>query len=211
MTPAALRLWMLHGQAVRIQTGNPGANVVNAAPTAPANGTQTRYMPITVDHVMMDAQLGNHLHIQVPLVGAAHAGVFLPDVANQCTIVDATTNSNGIAVSGPFNGCTFGKCVNGAGHLIVGHIFVDAGLAGNNPATQAVALKAAAGLLPGGAAQGFRTLGLVAPPAQVGYVIGTFAGGVWQWNWLTMTLGDLNNKRSVVQRQTLVPADWVAI
>jgi len=210
MTPAQLRQWIIHGQAIRILAA-PGAGLVNMPPTAAANGTQTRYFPITVDQIMMDPVIGNHVRVQAAPAGAVHHGVFLPDVANQCTVVDATAHANGIVISGPFNGCTFGKCVNGAGNQIVGHIFVDANLAGNNPATQATALKAAAGLGPGGAAEGFATLGLVAPPAQVGYVFGTFHGGAWQWNWLTMSVQGLNNKRSVVTRQTLGPGDWAAL
>ena len=206
MNPNQLRLWMIHGQKVTFRPNmGPGPlTSVHAPPTAPANGTRPLYLPITVDHVM--APTGFELQVRNTAVGGHH-GVFLPDAVNQCTTVDASANANGIVVSGPFTGCTFAKCINPANaHLIVGHIYVNGAIAGNNPATQAVALKAAAGQLPAGPAQGFQTAGRVAAPAISGYVIGTLVGGIWQWDWLTINVND-----GVVARQTLGPADWVAL
>jgi len=210
MNAAALRLWMIHGKTMRFDTGAPGATLTNMAPTAAHNGTQIRHFPIAINERLMDPQFGNHVEFGNVAVGAAHDGVFLPDAVNQCTVVDATAHANGIVVSGPFNGCTFAKCLTTAGNLMVGHIFRDAAVASNNPAVQATAFRAAAGIGPAAAVDGFPTLGIVAPPAYQGYIIGTFAAGAWQWDWLTLGANP-NGSRKVVTRQTLGPADWVAL
>ena len=193
MTPAQLRIWLgaaVVGNPVSISPFAPGPpTVVQLPSTHPDNGVKVLYAPITVDSVL--AAGGPQLRVRNAGPGANH-GVYLPDSPNECTVVNATMNANGIVISGQFTGCSFVQSTHG-GQMTVGHVFVGAapvGAAANNPALQVSRFKTACGVAApaplDGTAEGFPTVGQVVGAANRGYVIGTFVGG-WQWNWLQVS------------------------
>jgi hypothetical protein len=130
-------------------------------------------------------------------------GVYLPDFLNQCTLVNAS--AHGIIFSGRFSGCTFARCtVDGA--EFVGHIYVNTDIPGNDPVAQARSFERESGAMVNSAV-GFSTVARVLPPAAYGYVVGTFTGGTWQWNWMTVQA----DGSSVVTCVTIAPTDWVSL
>lgn len=145
-------------------------------------------------------------------------GVFLSYISdNKCTYLDATeahVNNHDVIVSGPFNGCTFAKCVAG-GRLYVSHIFKGeynkvtgegtkknmkgddipfkyVELAKSNPSDQARAFEKITGAADG-SALGFKTKGLLlkyesSKIRPEGYVMGIYnnATGSWEWRWIVV-------------------------
>ena len=119
-----LRDWLNFAQGKSVGF-NPNVNpaggattLIHGAATAPNNGSKLHYWPITVNRAQVGG-FGYELQIRNATAAASH-GVYLPDVVNQCTTVNATANANGIIVGGQFTGCTFGKCVSAAGDTHVG-------------------------------------------------------------------------------------------
>ncbi len=168
--------------------------------------------------------VGNTITISTDPSGTAN-GVFLHYVENNtCLWLDATdahVNNHDVIVSGPFNGCTFAKCVAG-GHLYVSHIFKGSytnstgdGTVKSNPSEQAAAFEGAIGAARGSAV-GFKTKGLldkIKDPKiiPVGFVMGIYddASGDWVWRWIVVDLK--NNSRVVEYTDITGAANWKPI
>jgi hypothetical protein len=205
MNAQELRQWLMAATGKQMETDNFLFQfMVGGVPGngTPANSSTGQYFPCLVRRVVKPNGFGYMLKITGCLQGGADA-LFVKDHPNQS--LHANASQFPIVISGRFSGCTFARCVGANGHLYIAHIFVDGGLAGNNPAAQARAFETAVGAA-ANSAVGFTTAGRVMAPAMRGYVFGTFDGANWQWNWLT---ADTNG--NVVSCQALGPADWVAL
>ena len=205
MNAQDLREWLLTATGKQLETDNfLGQFMVGGVPgngTA-ANSSTGQFFPCLVRRTVKPNGFGYYLKITGCLQGGADA-LFVRDHPNQSLHADASLFP--IVISGRFSGCTFARCVGANGHVYIAHLFVDANLAGNNPAAQARAFETAVGAAPNSAV-GFRTVGQVTAPAMRGYVFGTFDGANWQWHWLT---ADANG--TVVSCRALGGGDWVAL
>lgn len=165
------------------------------------NGTCEHYYPMAVTRVQRPGGFGTMINISNAQENAKN-GVYVPDIENQCTWVNATTKSEGIVMSGQFSGCTFVKC-QVEDQVYIGHVYVKRELQGNDPSAQARAFERAIGAQPNSAV-GFETIGQVGGGAGGGFVIGTSGGGGWTWTWLTMN----NALKAVAEARRLTPASF---
>jgi hypothetical protein len=189
MNATQFRAW-LEGCRGRQIDLRPGFANRQGAPSGDANGSCELYIPINVTGVhrrRFGRAFGSPYRVEITNSDNVHKdGVYLPDAENECTRVNATTSSGGIVISGRFTGCTFAKCVQG-GNTWVGHVYVNAAAAGNDPAAQARAFENGCGAA-ANTARGYQTAGRVALVAGglYGLVIGTFVGAAWQWKWVVL-------------------------
>lgn len=203
MNAQELRQWLVTAPGKQLETDNfHGQFMVGGVPVGAVSQSTGQYFPCLVRREPKPNGFGYLLKITACFNAGRHA-VFVKDHSNQSLHADA--NLSPIVISGRFSGCTFARCVGANGHTYVAHIFVDAALAGNDPATQARNFEAACGAA-ANTAVGFATIGRVAAPAMRGYVIGTYHGAAWQWTWLT---ADINGFVSTCT--TIGAADWVAL
>jgi hypothetical protein len=203
MNAQELRAWLATAPGKQMETANfLGHMMEGGHPAGAANGSTEQYFPCLVRRQVKPGGFGTILMVTACLAGGRDA-IYVKDHVNQCLHADATLSP--IVISGRFSGCTFARCVGALGHTYVAHIFVDANDGNNDPAAQARAFEIAAGAAPN-TAVGFQTAGVVQAPSNRGYVIGTFHGGAWQWNWITCM-----NDGTVMVNQILGAPDWVAL
>ena len=204
MNAAELNTWLLTAVGKEMDIGNLHGNfVMGSVPRGALNQSTSQYMPMLCRHeIKPNGAAGTILKFTGCLAGGKDA-IFIGDFTNQSLHAEADVAE--IVISGRFSGCTFAKAIGANGRTYVAHIFVNKHDVGNNPLAQADAFQAAVGAAPG-SVLGFKTAGVVEPPSDRGYVIGTKAGHEWQWSWVTC-----NANRIVMTCRALTDADWVQL